>query len=1172
MRSRTFRIPTRYARFVLVAALVGFGVVPFFGQAFQGSVVGTVADGSGAAIPDAAVTLTNIGTSDHYTATTNSQGNYEFVSVIPGQYSISIEKTGFKHFNRESFRVHVESALRVDATMQVGDVSQTIEVSGQAPLLETQTSTLSQVVEGRQVEDTPLNGRNPLNLLNLIPGVIGLGASTGAAGGNQLGGQFTNNFGWGNLQIGGGLAGQNSVYLDGSPLNAAFANSIGIIPTQDSVQEFRALTNNVSPEFGGFTGGVVSMSTKSGTNDFHGTLYEYLRNKLLNANFFFNNRTNTPRPSFEQNQYGAALGGPVVRNKAFFFFSWEGFDVLTGTPILTTVPTLAERPDVNTTHYADFSGLPTIYDPYTNPRTPFPGNIIPANRIDPAALALLKLYALPNTSQPGGNFAANADTGTNQNEYAARVDYTLSERQRIFGRYSYWNGKTQSYNPFQNASGLSATIYNTDAIVLGDTLSMTPKTVGDFRLSYLRSNYSLLPPSTGKADLAQYGAAWSTLASQLTYQENPEPIVAGFYSFSNMDTHNLGITNNYALSGSITKISGRHMIKFGGEVRRLEFYFGQLTNSSGNFNFDNGFTSESGTTSDPTGYSLASYMLGTPSSATLGTLTRTSAVMYYDGFYVNDTFQMSRKLTLNLGLRWEIPGAFTDKHDRATELLPFAVDPLSQSTGLPLKGQLVLVNSPQYPSRDITKNHFLLFEPRVGMAYQVQPGTVIRLGYGLSHEYLPGLGGVGTGTPLPGGSPINTASTSMVTSLNGGLTPANVLSNPFPNGVIEPAGRNAAALAALEGTSITGPVADTPLPYVQQWNLDIQQELPGAMLFDLAYAGSKGTHLPRGGLSNTALDQLPDQYDSTGPALLAQVSNPFAGRVAPSSVLNASTVAAGQLLRPYPQFTGVFAGPPDIGDSTYSALQSKLVERFHGGGTLLTSFTWAKMLSDSDTASGFLETNGVGAVQDAYNPRGERSLTSFDVAYSLVVSYVLDLPFGNGQKWLGHLHGPANGLISGWQVNGITTFQGGFPLPLTAQASVLETTFGAGTTRPNVVAGCDKFTQGSAVSRLNDWFNTACFSQPGAYSFGNESRTDPNLRTDGIKNFDFATQKTTAITERVSLEFNAEFFNIFNRVQFQPPGEQYNAGTINTPQNLFGVITGQQNQPRLAQFALRIRF
>jgi hypothetical protein len=290
-------------------------------------------------------------------------------------------------------------------------------------------------------------------------------------------------------------------------------------------------------------------------------------------------------------------------------------------------------------------------------------------------------------------------------------------------------------------------------------------------------------------------------------------------------------------------------------------------------------------------------------------------------------------------------------------------------------------------------------------------------------------------------------------------------------------------------------------------------------------------------------------------------------------VLNGPTITVGQLLRPYPQYTSVTLVPPTIGNSIYNSLQTRVVRRFRTGGTLMGTYTWSKNISDSDTGAGFLESNGVGGIQDFYTPRASRSLTSFDVAHRVVISYVVDLPFGRGQKWLPNVTGLTGKLVSGWRLNGITTFQGGFPLPLTAQATTLQTTFGGGTTRPNVVAGCEKNISGSAQERLNQWFNVSCFSQPGAFAFGSESRTDPNLRTHGIANYDFSVVKRTQITERVGMDFNVEFFNIFNRVQFAPPGEQYNASTINNPAlNLFGVVRAQQNQPRLIQLALRLSF
>ena len=1136
-----------------LAILAGFALRA---QTTTGSVVGVVTDATNAAIPSAAVSLTNTETSDRRTARTDGTGAYQFLILPPGYYRLEVETTGFKRFTRNGIQVTVQGAVRVDVPLEVGDTSESVTVSAETPLVDTQNAAVSSVVEGRNVDELPLNGRNTINLLATVGGVIPQGSSAGSTGGNQAGGQFTNDFGWGNIQIGGGMAGQSTFYLDGVTLNSPWSNTIGIVPTQDSVQEFRVVSNSVSADFGALMGGAVNLTTKAGTNALHGTLYEYFRNRDLNANYFFNNRGGLSRPAFVQNQYGVAAGGPIKRDKTFFFGSWEGFNIRQAIPLLTTVPTPAMRG-------GNFTGLPTIYDPYTNPRTPFANNVIPASRFDPTAQGLLGFWALPNTNGAGANYNTNGPTGSGQNEVVARVDHTISDKQRLFGRFSYWNGTTQSYNPFFNTTGTSATIYHTYQATAGDTYTFSPTLLGDFRASYMRTVYSLLPASTGKADLAQYGPAWAALANQVTYQENPVPAVSGYYGFGNMDTHNLAIGNQYILAGSITKTMSHHTLKMGGEARRSEFYFAQLTNASGSFAFNNGFTSANGTTSSPTGNGFASFLLGTPASGTIGTLERPGVVNDYRALYINDTYQLSRRLTLTAGLRWELPGMYTEKKDRLTELLPYAPDPLSQQTGLNLRGQLALVASPAYPSREVLTARYHEFEPRVGVAWQAGRGIVVRAGYGIMHESLNGVFGAS--------SPITVATTAMVTSLNGGLTPANTLSNPFPNGIIQPPGRSPSFLGTVEGAALTGPVANQPLPYIQQWNFGLQKEVTGGMLLDVTYAGSKGTFLP---IASQNINQLPNQYDSLGTALLAANpgGNPFAGLLPATSVLNAPTITAGQLLRPYPQYTSVTIVPPDMGNSVYHSLQTKIVKRFRTGGTLLATYTWSKNISDADTTFGFLETNAVGSIQDYYNLAGSRSLTSFDVAHRVTVSYVLDLPFGQGQKWLKNVKGPAGKLVSGWRANGITTYQSGFPLPLTAQATTLQTTFGAGTTRPNVAAGCDKAIDGSAQSRLSEWFNVSCFSQPGAFAFGSQSRTDPNLRTAGIRNYDFSLVKRTQITERVGLDFNAEFFNIFNRVQFAPPGESYNQSTISTALNLFGVVTAQQNQPRLVQLALRLSF
>ena len=356
-------------------------------QTTTGSVVGVVTDATNAAISSAAVKLTNTQTSDQRTAESDATGAYQFLNVPPGEYRLEVEKTGFKRFVRERILVTVQGAVRVEAQLAVGDTSEAITVSAETALVDTQSAAVSSIVEGRTVDELPLNGRNTMNLLATVAGVVPQGSSAGSTGGNQAGGQFTNDFGWGNIQIGGGMAGQSTEYLDGVTLNSPWSNTIGIVPTQDSIQEFRVVSNSVSADFGALMGGAVNLTTRTGTNALHGTLYEYFRNKVLNANYFFNNRGGLPRPPFVQNQFGAAVGGPVKHDKTFFFFSWEDFKLRQAIPLLTTVPTLAMR-------NGDFSGLPTIYNPFTNPRTPFANNMIPASMFDPAAKQLLRLWAL----------------------------------------------------------------------------------------------------------------------------------------------------------------------------------------------------------------------------------------------------------------------------------------------------------------------------------------------------------------------------------------------------------------------------------------------------------------------------------------------------------------------------------------------------------------------------------------------------------------------------------------------------------------------------------------------------------------------------------------------------------------------------------------------------------
>jgi hypothetical protein len=882
---------------------------------------------------------------------------------------------------------------------------------------------------------------------------------------------------------------------------------------------------------------------------------------VLNANDFFNNRSGVARNAFTQNQYGASASGPIIKDKAFFFFSWENFGLRNGRPTLTTVPTAAMD-------NGDFTGLPAIYDPYTTcglqglqscnagqpTRTPFPRNMIPASRFDPTAKILTSEWGAPNLPGNVNNFAGNTSLGGNQEQYTARGDWTLKTKHRLFGRYTYWNGKSLPSDPFHKNFGGLQTLYAADDAVAGDTYSVNPTTILDFRASYLRALHAFRPQQTGM-NLSQYGSAWAALASQVTLPEAPLVSVTGFAGFSGVYIQS--VSNEYFFSGSATKLIGRHNLKFGGEVRRWDWGFVQSNTAAGAFNFTNVFTAADPLAPGNTGYGFASYLLGTPASGSLAGAARVLQQIYYQGYYVTDSYRVTNRLTLNVGLRLDVDGSFSERFNRTVVWQPGASDALGQQASMSLHGQLAFVNTPAYPDRHQLGASKALAAPRIGIAWSAAKDTVIRTGYGLSwvspeqiNYSLP-----------PFQSAINAATTTMVTSANGGLTPLNALSNPFPGGLIEPLNNNPAGLSRFEGQSFNAPIPSQPFTSVQQWNFQVQHQFAQGLSLEAGYAGSKATHLS---FSVLAINQLPDQYLSMGAALLTPVANPFYGILpASAGTLGLPTVTREQLLRPYPQFLNLGDSAPQRGDSTYHGLQMHVVKRFVSGGTIQASYTWSKLLSDTDTLTSWLEAgHGVGGVQDPSNLRLEKALASFDAAHRLVVSYVYDLPVGRGKHFLAGAHGFFDKALSGWGIAGVSTFQSGLPLALTT-ASNLTNSLGGGS-RPNVISP-NTAIGGPAQSRLSEWFNTAAFAQPTAFTFGNEPRTDPVLRAAGINNFDFTVVKNTQIRERYKLDFRVEFFNLFNRVQFADPGT-----SLGSPQ--FGIVTSAMNLPRLVQLGLRLSF
>src|SRR5712692_8652047 len=1205
----------------VVCCVLGVGVFSpvLFAQSTYGTISGSVVDSSGAAIADAQVTLTNLGTSEKRTQSTGSDGLYTFVNLFAGKYKIDAEKTGFKRTSRTDIVVEVQQTSRIDLTMQVGAVNQVVEVTGETPLLQPETSSLGEVVEQRQTDELPLNGRNIFNLAFVAPSVVPQGNSYGTPVGK-------NPFDFANFQVGGSFGNQNAEYLDGQPLNIGYINLPLIIPTQDSIGEFKVQYNNVGPEWGKFSGGVINFSTQSGTNEWHGSLYEYLRNKVLNANQFFANAAGIKRSPFTQNQYGATLGGAAVKEKLFFFFSWERFSLRQGTVFTTTVPTLAERS-------GDFSaaGLPKIFDPLsvdpacpansTCPRTQFAGNIIPASRINPTSKFLLGLFPNPTNTALVNNFVKATGLGGNSDEYVPRVDYQINSKSHIFGRYSYWKLADLPRDPF--GTGLCqdrcTETYHTNALAIGYNYTVNSTTIADLNVSASRFRYLRVPVNAG-FDVTKEGFPAAYNPAVPSIERTPLTpclgISDGLISCSQGQSAISDKDTQYNFLPRVTKIRGRHTFVAGGQ---FEFSYDNYlqTNTGGGLISFNGFWTEDnakGVSGVSPGSDVADFLLGfgLGIGSPLGNQTSGSVFIsgpvagkqFYRGFYGGDTWKVTNKLTLNLGFRWDFPGSWTERFDRLTYFNPSVANPVtgcSGTKGSRCPGDLFLVKTGVNGGRNnlpLDKHQAM---PRLGLAYSLDKKTVIRAGYGIF--FIPNFVSFGVNPYI---DPVSSSVSQFHGSNDRGLTPAATLHDsnctltagvltcatpgPFGATLVVPPGRNpqppagsglpsgASGFALAEQNfSATGYTVQKN-GSVQQWNLDVQRELPAGFFVDVAYAGSHGVHLP---LFNPNINQIPDSFIRQAaaqaaagqPVTIAQVvpaaSYPFSPALPQS--LAPGFLIQGQLDRPFPQYTGLNLNGQGCCDSIYHSLQATARRRFAGGGTLLVAYTNAKLLATADTLTSWLEGNGTGGVagiQDWNNLKGERSLASQDVSQRLVISYVLDLPFGHGKKYVSGFQGVSDKFVSGWGIDGVTVFQRGFPLKITYGGGTPLSLLGVGigTLRPSVVAGCNKSARGTSP-RLSKWFNTACFTAPPLWGFGSESRVDSSLRQDGVKNFDFSVVKRTTYGpgERMNLEFRTEFFNIFNHAQFAAPN------TTQVSPN-FGVVTSTLGNPRQVQFGLRFAF
>jgi len=1077
------------AMLTVLLTLIGLGSASLLSaQSTYGSIVGTVTDSTGAVVSGVTVTVTDLATGEKHIAKTDASGNYSAVNLQPANYKVDAEKANFKHFVRQPIPVAVGATVRIEVPLQVGAATETVEVTTQAPLLQTDSGSLSTEVEGKTVDEMPLNGRNSMNLLALAAGVVPQGSTMGSTGMNQ--GTHTNWQGWDNYQIGGSLAGENSVYLDGAPNNSLGGNTISMIITQDAVQEFNLTSNSMTADYGRNGGGVVSMATKGGTNSFHGTAYEYIRNSIFNANEFFNKQSELSSSAknkplkWNQDQYGVAVGGPVKKDKIFFHFTWEKFfaDTAKASPGQTftqneqngiipehyTNGVLVPFVDTGAAHFTDingntqngagFSNCVITHQPGTSsaPGTWTITNLWTAGCGDPMAKIIRAYFPLPNGTYSGGNnFYIAPPSVDNQQQYNGRGDWVLSSKQRIFARYTYWKLKDTGQANLGNANGFdtanAATASYAHQAVLGDTYTFSPTTVLDVRLSYLRHNdFDSLPQSPGTFNPSIFANTYySAVQSQLDELALPYYGIGGNYNppFYRPNSFYSGYWfNTYAVTGNLTKMAGNHTFKVGTEIRLMtstNIGGGGPAVNSGTFSYNGVFTSDA----------WADFLLGYNSnspgnSGSLGLTNSVTNYSYYQAYYLMDTWQATHKLTVTAGLRYELPGGLYERHGLNTVLLPSYQ--WTTTGGTAVTGALGLVNSSLYSPSTVINTHDDLFAPRLGIAYRLTNDMVVRAGYGLSY-----LAVDSTGNAMAQNSSINDSSTncgSKKPQVSVGSTsyyipdsnqqmyncwgPAGVNNDTVGNPLILPIGRglNGGPLTTYLGylgstnASLSGPLPNQKAPYQQQWNLSISRQMKGQTMVEVGYAGAKGTHLPALG-SN--FNQIPDSlWIGNTPA-----ANSATLLATALCTKTNTTIAVAQCDRPFPWYGNVSDSVAYTASTEYNALQVKAEKRFKAGGTIMANYTWAKIIGNTDSSvGGFLEASdgqrgpSGGGIQDYDNQKAERSVLGFNVPQRAVISYILNLPFGHGQLIGKDATGVVDHIISGWGINGITTLQKGFHL------------------------------------------------------------------------------------------------------------------------------------------------
>jgi len=1098
-----------------------------FAQEYRGTILGRVTDPTGAVVVGASIRVVNVDTNATAGTNSNGQGNYQVPFLLPGDYRVTVEHPGFKRVERPAIRVSLNVQVTLDFTLEVGASAETVTVTANAPLLTTAGADLGQVITNTYVGQIAVSlSRNVINLTRLAPGVTasGTGTYTSNAQSDQ------------SISGGGSTRGRNEFLVDGIPNTVPQGGGLIVfVPSVDSVEEVKVHTTLFDAAYGHSNGGAVNITTRGGTNQFHGAVYDYKRWRSLNANSWTNNRLGLPKPPVSYNQWGYTVGGPIRRNRTFFSTSLERDNDARELTRQGRVPTEAEKNGDFSQTLTRVGAVPlAVYDPASGtPRQPFTGARIPASRITPTGGAALKLWPSPTiagATQIGRiNWANTGIYAVRQKQTGARIDHILSDRQRLFGRYSRM---IRSQDPDSLFPGIfdvdgSSSDLNIDRrrftnFALDDTFTFSPTFIGSLR-------YGLARRATTN-DLGAVGLDPAALRLPDVILRNQR--VSGYPIFRlgegipSIGTSSSKEANElHALLANFTKLTGRHGLKFGVDYRLVRWNrLSQGNQAAGDFTFNPVFTQAdpfTNSSADRTGSAMASLLLGAPNSGSFGYNSPLSLQNHYLAWFVQEDWKVHPRLTLNFGVRYELETPYTERYNRVSHGFDRGAQLPVQVRGLDLRGGILFagVDGRSRYEGLIDKNNF---GPRIGFAFSLNPKTVLRAGYGLFYS------GQSYNTSFLGDVGAFNATTPYVGSIDGGATLFTTLANPFPSGLRDAQG-SAIGLLAQIGDSLSFFNDRRVSPYNQQWQFSVQRELPSQILVEAAYLGM----LSLKQFESFDLNEKPDRFLPLGAAENTRVANPFLGVFPSTSTLGTgSTIIQRRLWPAFPQFTSLTMQGANTGRAIYHALHLKVEKRLTHGLNFIWTYSNSKLIDNYTTS--------------IVNERHYRAISEFDQAQVSRLAFTYQLPFRSGSA-LGRR------LVEGWSLGGFVNLNSGLPLSISQ-------------TNGRPIRTRNAARSGPIVNRLNAYFDTTAFVPlPNQYTISPEPPYLDELRAPGARSLSLSLIKVVQIRERLRGEVRVESTGFTNTPNFNAPGANMsNAAT-------FGVINGAGGS-RSMQMGFRMMF